>query len=71
MATKQQPAKKLPDYVAYAVSEHAPDDKGFWTQIGAAWAHEDNEGFNIQLSALPFDGKLVMRLRKDKPKQAK
>lgn len=67
MATKQQSAKTPPDYVAYTVSEHAPDDKGFWTQIGAAWAHEDKEGFYIKLSALPIDGKVVMRLGKDKP----
>ena len=28
-------------------------DKAFWTKIGAAWAHDDGKGFNIQLSCFP------------------
>ena len=62
---KPQPAKKLPVYIAYTVSAHDPDDKGFWTQIGAAWQHDDGEGFNLKLNALPIDGQIVLRTRKD------
>jgi hypothetical protein len=29
--------------------------KGFWTRIGAAWPHEDGEGFNLQIDVLPID----------------
>ncbi|MDF0523384.1 hypothetical protein P0R31_40135 [Bradyrhizobium yuanmingense] len=36
-------------------------DKAFWTKIGAAWPHEDGKSFNIQLSCLPFNGRLVLR----------
>lgn len=36
-------------------------DKAFWTKIGAAWAHDDGKGFNIQLSCLPLNGRLVIR----------
>ncbi|TQF40095.1 hypothetical protein UNPF46_11570 [Bradyrhizobium sp. UNPF46] len=36
-------------------------DKAFWTKIGAAWPHEDGKGFNLQLSCLPLDGRLVVR----------
>jgi hypothetical protein len=36
-------------------------DKAFWTKIGAAWAHEDGKGFNIQLSCFPVNGRLVIR----------
>ena len=66
---KQQPAKKLPVYIAYTVSANDPDDKGFWTQIGAAWQHDDGEGFNLKLNALPIDGQIVLRTRKDPAKK--
>ncbi len=36
-------------------------DKTFWTKIGAAWAHQDGKDFNIQLSCLPVNGRLVLR----------
>ncbi len=34
--------------------------KGFWTRIGAAWSHEDGEGFNLQIDVMPLDGKIVL-----------
>jgi len=39
-------------------------DKAFWTRVGAAWPHDDGKGFNIQLSCLPVNGRLVIRERK-------
>lgn len=42
-------------------------DDAFWTKIGAAWQHQDGKGFNIQLSCLPLNGRLVIR----EPKAAK
>ena len=36
-------------------------DKAFWTKIGAAWMHQDGKGFNIQLSCIPLNGRLVIR----------
>jgi len=30
-------------------------------QIGAAFMHQDGEGFNIVLQALPINGKIVLR----------
>ena len=33
----------------------------FWLNLGVAFAHEDGEGFNLLLQALPIDGKLVLR----------
>jgi hypothetical protein len=35
--------------------------KAYWTKIGAAWEHEDGEGFNISLTCLPISGRLVVR----------
>ena len=44
--------------------------KGFWTTIGAAWAHKDNGGLNVQFDFLPTDvsqGRIVIRVRTEKP----
>lgn len=41
----------------------------YWTRIGAAWLHEDGQGLNLSLDFVPTssDGRLVIRIRKDKP----
>lgn len=67
----KQQTKKLPDYLAYTVSDHDPDDKGYWTQIGAAWEHDDGDGFNLKLVALPLHGQIVLRTRKEAAKKDK
>ncbi len=36
-------------------------DSAFWTKIGAAWSHDDGKGFNINLTCLPINGRLVIR----------
>ena len=43
-------------------------EKARWTTIGAAWAHDDNDGMNLQFDYLPAGtaGRLV--IRKAKPK---
>jgi hypothetical protein len=45
------------------------------TNIGAAFMHQDGDGFNIVLQALPINGKIVLRLPKtddkDDPERAK
>jgi len=57
--------KQGPALVAFHVRENKdPKGKGFWTRIGAAWPHEDGEGFNIQIDVLPIDGKIVLRTPK-------
>ena len=40
----------------------------YWTKIGAAWAHDDQGGLNLAIDFMPVggDGRLVIRLRKDK-----
>lgn len=50
-----------PAYGVYQVEEGKGDRKGFWTKIGAAWKHERGDGFSIQLTALPIDGRLIVR----------
>ena len=67
-------AAQQPTYQAYTVvkrqgKEGVQDD--YWLNIGAAFMHQDGEGFNIVLQALPLNGKVVLRLPKtqDEPPQ--
>ena len=33
-----------------------------WTKVGVAFPHREGSGFNLELSALPLDGRLVALL---------
>ena len=55
MATTQQPS-----YQAYTVVKREGQDD-FWLNIGAAFMHQDGDGYNIILQALPINGKIVLR----------
>ena len=57
MTNKKQ--NKAPAMTAYSVREAGK--KSYWTRIGAAWAHEDGDGFNLQLDCFPVDGKITLR----------
>jgi hypothetical protein len=50
---------KRPTHAVYVVDGEG--DNAFWTKVGAAWQHEDREGFSISLTALPLNGRLVVR----------
>lgn len=52
-----------PSHKAYAVDDRGDDnDKdAFWTRIGSVFAHADGKGYNILLSALPTNGRIVLR----------
>ncbi len=41
-------------------------ENAIWTEIGALWAHEDGQGFNLSLKAIPVSGRIVIRQRKAK-----
>ncbi len=56
-------AAQQPTYQAYTVVKREGQDD-FWLNIGAAFMHQDGEGFNIVLQALPLNGKIVLRLPK-------
>ena len=51
---------KGPAFNVYTVDDRDDDDP-FWLKIGAAFPHKDNKGFNVVLSALPTDARLVLR----------
>jgi hypothetical protein len=66
MAKKETAApkgKSFPTHNAYLVEGEG--DAAFWTRIGAAWAHQDGEGFNITLTAIPVNGRIVLRAKKE------
>ena len=56
-------ANQQPTYQAYTVVKREGQDD-FWLNIGAAFMHQDGDGFNIVLQALPINGKIVLRLPK-------
>jgi hypothetical protein len=53
-----------PAYRAYTVVRREGKDD-YWLNIGVAFAHEDADGFNLLLQALPLDGKIVLRTYKE------
>jgi hypothetical protein len=55
-----------PAYRAYTVVKREGKDD-YWLNVGVAFKHEDGEGLNILLQALPTDAKLVLRTYKEKP----
>jgi hypothetical protein len=62
-------ASQQPTYRAYTVVKREGQED-FWIALGAAFMHQDGEGFNVILQALPLpsgDGtcKIVLRPPKD------
>lgn len=51
-----------PTHHVYQVQNRDGDKSAIWTKIGAAWPHSDGKGFNVQLSALPVDGRITLRV---------
>ena len=62
-----------PAYRAYTVIKREPNADGtsndYWLNLGIVFPHEDGEGFNIILQAIPTDAKLVLRRYKEKPEE--
>ena len=56
---------KKPTFIAYTVKGRGKGQKSIWTRIGAAWPHSKGIGFNIELEAVPVDGRLVLIEPKD------
>jgi len=57
----------IPAYRAYTVIKREGKDD-YWLKLGS-FAHEDGQGFNNLLQALPTDAKLVLRTYKEKPEE--
>jgi hypothetical protein len=66
MTTNTKSAQK-PTHGVYHV--RGEGKSAYWTQIGAAWLHDDKQGLNLALDFLPVrsEGRLVIRVKTDKP----
>ncbi|HLL26919.1 MAG TPA: hypothetical protein VKT73_04625 [Xanthobacteraceae bacterium] len=64
MATAQQPS-----FTAYVVTKRGDDKDDWWNAVGVAFPHQDGQGFNILLDALPLNGKIVLRPPKQEEKE--
>lgn len=53
MTTTRKPA-----FIAYAVTGEGKQT--FWARIGSAWPQQSGEGFNIDLHALPVNGRIIL-----------
>ena len=63
-------ANQQPSYHAFTVVKREGQDD-FWINIGAAFMHQDGDGYNVVLQALPINGKVVLRLPKSDDKDDK
>lgn len=67
MSSEAQTDKKRPTHRVYAVTRRNQSDKGYWSDIGAAWAHADGKGFSLKLEYLPLNGAdIVVRVPEEK-----
>jgi hypothetical protein len=44
MSDTSNTSSKTPTHIVYHVRDGANGQNGFWTRIGAAWAHKDGKG---------------------------
>jgi len=53
-----------PTHRAYSVIKR-DNKEDYWLNLGVCFAHEDGQGFNLLLQAMPLDGKIVLRTYKE------
>ena len=59
-----------PAYRAYTVIKREGKED-YWLNLGIVFKHDDGEGFNLLLQALPLDGKIVLRTYKEREEEQK
>lgn len=52
---------RRPDMLGYTVRAIGDGKKSAWSKVAVAWAHKDGKGYNVQMEAVPVDGRLVLR----------
>jgi hypothetical protein len=65
--SNEQNTKSLPSFRIYSVSKN-DEKKSTWQEIGAAWPHKDQKGFNLKFNARPLEGAEIV-LREPKAKK--
>ena len=58
-----------PTHTIFQVIEREKDVR-LWSRIGAAWMHQDGEGFNLVFDAFPLTGNVVVRKKPSEEKGA-
>ncbi len=61
VTTEGNGTSRYPTHIAFQIRDR-DGKKGFWTRIGAAYAHADGQGFTIHLECIPLDGRVVLRV---------
>ena len=59
------PVSGKPTHKVFVVEDRTgdgDDNDAFWTRVGSAWPHKDGKGLNVVLSALPVNGRIVLRV---------
>ena len=54
-----------PYLLGYTVRSADESGRAYCSKVAIAWAHKDGQGYNVQMDALPVDGKLVLRTVSD------
>jgi len=62
-AVEKSPSKRL---VVYTIIDKPGGEKSIWARVGNAWINRD-QSINIQLDALPVNGKLHVREPSERP----
>lgn len=55
-------------FVVENYEDGAGTEKSNWMRVGVAFPHKDENGLNVELRAIPVNGKLVIRRHEAKPK---
>lgn len=58
--------KQGPSHIVYNVRESKHKDESYWDRCGVAFEHGDKEGFNVELSAIPVNGRLTLRMPRER-----
>lgn len=69
-ASATAPVERYDVFAVRPYTNRDDQDVNEWVRIGVAFPHKEKPGFNIQLVALPTDGKLVLlphEAKNDKP----
>jgi hypothetical protein len=54
-----------PSHFAYQAF-NCNGERGVWGRIGTVCAHTDGKGFDVQLDAMPLDGRITLRVISEK-----
>lgn len=65
-STSDTTTSKKPPYIAYSVRDRGEGKKARFTEIGVAFPHKDNKGFDVLCDAFPLSGRITLRLNEEK-----